>query len=105
MTIVAESVPGEITLMFISYLLFCTVLIYLFVMTDREWGRLEVSLDDAGKRGPEQAAASTFSSHEAGIDPEWAFAEVDVGRSLRHCAQHHPLNCSCFLQGQPKEEA
>ncbi|MBO9538402.1 hypothetical protein [Herbaspirillum sp.] len=103
---IAETVPGEVTLMFISYLLFCTVLMYLFVTADREWGRLEMALDDAdaGKRGEEQAASSLLFQ-EAGADPMWAFSEMDVGQSLRHCAQHHPLNCSCFLQGQNKEES
>jgi hypothetical protein len=49
MHFITESVPGEITLMFISYLVFCTVLMYLFVRTDREWGSLEVSLDELAR--------------------------------------------------------
>lgn len=73
MQFVAETVPGEITLMFISYLLFCTVLMYLFVKTDKEWGRMEVSLDDV-KRDEDAATASAmlFSSAEIGPAPMFA---------------------------------
>lgn len=100
---VAESVPGEITLMFISYLLFCTVLMYLFVTADREWGRMEVALDDAGKRDREPMAASALLHPETGMEPGWIYAEANAGRSMHYCTEHHPLNCSCFLQGQHKE--
>lgn len=99
---VAESVPGEITLMFISYLVFCTVLIYLFVTADREWGRMEVALDNVGKRDGELMAASALSPSQSDMGPGWAYAEVNTGRSVHYCTEHHPLNCSCFLQGQHK---
>ncbi|NUU00953.1 hypothetical protein [Herbaspirillum robiniae] len=104
MHFVAESVPGEITLMFISYLMFCTVLMYLFVKTDREWGRMEVSLDDAGRRDPEAMNASALLFSSAEIGPEPMFADVEVRQSLRHCAEHHDLNCTCFLHGQRKDD-
>lgn len=100
---VAESVPGEITLMFISYLLFCTVLMYLFVTADREWGRMEVALDNADKRNGEPAAASALLHAQGDMEPEWVYAEANVGRSMHYCTEHHPLNCSCFLQGQRKD--
>jgi len=98
MSFITESVPGEITLMFISYLLFCTVLMILFVRTDREWGRLEVALDDAPARGDAPATAMLF----AGVDnsPESAYGDMALRQSLRYCAAHHQSSCSCFLHGQ-----
>ena len=87
MHFVAESVPSEITLMFISYLMFCTVLMYLFVKTDREWGRMEVSLDDAGRRDPEAMNASALLFSSAEIGPEPMFADVEVRQSLQ---KHRP---------------
>lgn len=97
MHFVTESVPGEITLMFVSYLLFCSVLMYLFVKTDREWGRMEVSLDE-GPRGEQAAGASAllFSSAEIGAEP--MFADEASRQSLRHCTQHHDVECTCFMQ-------
>jgi DNA-binding transcriptional regulator/RsmH inhibitor MraZ len=98
MHFVAEAVPGEITLMFVSYLLFCTVLMYLFVKTDREWGRLEVSLDSVPRRNAEAATVSAMLFSGADIAPEPMFSDAAVRQSLRHCTEHHPLQCACFLQ-------
>lgn len=97
MHFVAESVPGEITLMFVSYLLFCTVLMYLFVKTDSEWGRMEVSLDEV-PRNPEAAGASALLFSSAEIGAEQDFADEAARQSLRHCTQHHELECTCFMQ-------
>lgn len=102
MHFVTEAVPGEITLMFISYLLFCTVLMYLFVKTDREWGRLEVSLDEPGRRN-ETASASALSFSSADIGPQPMFADAAAHTSLRHCAEHHELGCACFLRKDQQE--
>ncbi|MBP0596547.1 hypothetical protein J8I26_00370 [Herbaspirillum sp. LeCh32-8] len=101
MQFVAETVPGEITLMFISYLLFCTVLMYLFVKTDNEWGRLEVSLGDA-KRDQEAAAASALLFSSAEIAAEPMFTDEAARQLLRHCAEHHDVDCNCFMQAQRK---
>ncbi|EJN02584.1 hypothetical protein [Herbaspirillum sp. YR522] len=95
MHFVSESVPGEITLMFISYLLFCTVLMYLFVKTDREWGRLEVSLDEVPVKSDAPIAAMLFSAADAGAEP--MYGDIALRQSLRHCATHHQSSCSCFL--------
>lgn len=103
MHFVTEAVPGEITLMFVSYLLFCTVLMYLFVKADREWGRLEVSLDDIGQRDREAtiATAMVFSSVQMSQEP--MFGEDAMRQSLRNCAQHHQLGCTCFLQDSKRQ--
>jgi hypothetical protein len=98
MSFITESVPGEITLMFISYLLFCTVLMYLFVKTDREWGRLEVSFDDMPQKPELPASAMLFQGAGNGAEP--AYSDIALRQSLRHCAAHHQSSCSCFLHGQ-----
>lgn len=102
MSFITESVPGEITLMFISYLLFCTVLMYLFVKTDREWGRLEVSLDDVPLKSDAPAAAMLFSGADMGREP--VYSDMALRQSLRHCAAHHQSSCSCFLHGQQESQ-
>ncbi|MCP1573558.1 hypothetical protein RB25_25520 [Herbaspirillum rubrisubalbicans] len=99
MHFLAESLTGEITLMFISYLIFCTVLMYLFVKTDREWGQLEVSLDDVGQREP-HAMATTMRYTALAADDRSLFNNGLTRPSLQHCAQYHDIDCTCFMQAQ-----
>ncbi|MFJ3058179.1 hypothetical protein [Herbaspirillum sp. NPDC087042] len=104
MHFVTESIPGEITLMFISYLVFCTVLMYLFVKTDSEWGKLEVSLDDLPQR--EQYANSVAAVRYARLEPESRslFESGLIRPSLQHCAQYHDIDCTCFMKEAGKED-
>lgn len=104
MQFVTESIPGEITLMFISYLVFCTVLMYLFIKTDSEWGKLEVSLDEVPSRPA--PAASVAAVRYLQIEPE-SRSLLDSGLirpSLQHCAQYHDIDCTCFMKEQGKAD-
>ena len=104
MHFVTESIPGEITLMFISYLVFCTVLMYLFVKTDSEWCKLEVSLDDMPQ--PQQHAGTVAAVRYASLEPESRslFDSGLIRPSLQHCAQYHDIDCTCFMQEARKED-
>jgi hypothetical protein len=101
MHFITESVPGEITLMFISYLVFCTVLMYLFVRTDREWGSLEVSLMNWPRtacRWPTPCATRPWN------DERSMFNNGLTRPSLQHCAQYHDVDCTCFMPEQKKSD-
>lgn len=102
MHFVTESVPGEITLMFISYLVFCTVLMYLFVKTDREWGRLEISLDEPAGERPPMAGVMRYAVVDA--DDRSMFNNGLTRPSLQHCAQYHDVDCTCFMPEQKKSD-
>lgn len=101
MHFITESVPGEITLMFISYLVFCTVLMYLFIKTDKEWGSLEVSLEDVGQRD-QQVMASALRYVAVDAQERSLFNNGLTWPSLQHCAQYHDVDCTCFMQ-EPKK--
>lgn len=103
MQFITESVPGEITLMFISYLVFCTVLMYLFVKTDKEWGNLEVSLDDMSLRD-QQAMVSAMRYASVDADERSLFNNGLTRPSLQHCAQYHDVDCTCFMQELKKPD-
>lgn len=102
MHFITESVPGEITLMFISYLVFCTVLMYLFVRTDREWGSLEVSLDELAENRLPLANATRYAAVER--DERSMFNNGLTRPSLQHCAQYHDVDCTCFMPAQKKSD-
>ncbi|MBG7620477.1 hypothetical protein I5R65_13455 [Herbaspirillum sp. AP02] len=102
MHFVTESVPGEITLMFISYLVFCTVLMYLFVRTDREWGSLEVSLDELIQDRPPMASTMRYAVVDG--DDRSMFNNGLTRPSLQHCAQYHDVDCTCFMPEQKKQD-
>ncbi|AON55401.1 hypothetical protein [Herbaspirillum seropedicae] len=104
MHFVTDSVPGEITLMFISYLVFCTVLMYLFVRTDREWGQMEVSLDEVGQRDKHAAAKAALVYASVDAENRSLFDSGLTRPSLQHCAQYHDVDCNCFMQGIRKQD-
>ncbi|MFL9927484.1 hypothetical protein PQR62_24635 [Herbaspirillum lusitanum] len=109
MHFVVESVPGEITLMFVSYLLFCSILMYLFVRTDNEWGRLEVNLNSDRQVQPGTMMFVPVSSTGYGEVDAVAVMKKDFAgtaemrKSLNKCSAHHEVNCSCFLQRGSEE--
>lgn len=102
MQFVAQSVPGEITLMFVSYLLFCSVLMYLFIKTDREWGRLEASIELPGNAKPQFHYAAIAASAPASGDRRANVSAHDefIRKSLDDCLKNHDVTCTCFLSVQ-----
>lgn len=80
MQFIVETVPNDITLMFITYLGFCLLLMYLFIRADSEWNKREMKMSHERLR-------VLSSDHE----------KSDRLRDLTACSVHHDLSCACFL--------
>lgn len=87
MHFIAETVPNDIALMFITYLGFCLLLMYLFIRADCEWNKREMKLSRERMR-------LLSADHE----------KTERLRELTACSVHHDVNCSCFLHGKDGHE-
>lgn len=82
MHFLTETVPGDIALMFLTYLGFCLLLMYLFIRADRQWNKREVEMT--------RARASDIVAERNGGDRM---------RDLTECSAHHDIHCACFVKG------
>lgn len=96
MYFVIEFVLGEIILMFISYLVFCIVLMYFFVKIDKEWGSLEVLLDDIGQCD-QQVMVVVLCYVKVDVEDCLLFDNGLIWLLLQYCVQYYDVDCICFM--------